>query len=165
MFAQSIFAKREGLRDPELSCEEQERRAESITGDLRRFGDLAILRVRRRAREVAITMGIDLFKATWHDQREFDCGRAVFQLEHFAPVGKLKAACLAARPIEEVDRVLAEDVVVVWVLKEEDKKLTALGYKCNRNDPAEAYRRAGIEVVESPIGSRFGSGGHVSRPG
>jgi hypothetical protein len=32
-------------------------------------------------------------------------------------------------------------------LKDEDKRLTELGYRSNREDPVKAYWEAGIEIV------------------
>jgi len=35
---------------------------------------------------------------------------------------------------------------VAWILKDEDRELTKLGYKSYRENPAEAYKQAGIKL-------------------
>ena len=47
----------------------------------------------------------------------------------------------------DIEEILNTRIKVVWILKEEDKKLTELGFKNNRNDPRSAYLSAGIEMA------------------
>lgn len=47
---------------------------------------------------------------------------------------------------EEVENVLSR-AKTIWILREEDQRLSSLGYKSNRPDPEKAYKDAGIVIV------------------
>ena len=61
------------------------------------------------------------------------------------PVNHIRAACLKAESEEETARCL-EEAEVAWVLREEDRMLTRLGFRTARPDPRAAYRAAGISL-------------------
>ena len=56
--------------------------------------------------------------------------------------------CLKANSEIEIFHILKEKLKIAWILKEEDKKLTSLGYKSNRENPEQAYSEAMIEIKE-----------------
>lgn len=138
--------KAELLRDAELAPRERQRVLESISDDLKKFTDLIQAGVSDAALAQAERMGVDLRTAGWHDQPRFDPGRKVFVREHVVPVTHIRRACLSAKSEEDTARCL-EEAKVAWVLREEDRMLTRLGFRSARPDPGAAYRAAGISLV------------------
>jgi hypothetical protein len=144
-FARSIFAKAELLRTTELAQRDRQRVLESISDDLKKFTDLIQAGVSDAALAQAERMGVDLRTVGWHDQPRFDPGRRVFVREHVVPVNHIRAACLEAESEEETARCL-EEAKVAWVLREEDRMLTRLGFRTVRPNPRAAYQAAGISL-------------------
>lgn len=146
-FANAIWAKVELLQSGILQERERRRVMESISDDIKKCTDLTPPRVSLAAREEARRREVDLDGMGWHDQPRFDPGRAIFHREHVIPVKTIRARCLdaeSARPI--VDALKSAEVA--WILKSEDRRLTQLGLRSNRPDPADAYRKAGIILEE-----------------
>lgn len=146
-FAISVFAKLSALRTLELSASERARLREAVADDLKKCTNFCVPRVSVRAHRRASRLRIDLRGQGWHQQPRFDPGRRIFHWEHVHPVSALIAHCERQRTVRGVLRVLLTLPQVVWVLKEEDRRLTRLGYRSRRSDPAEAYERAGIVLL------------------
>jgi hypothetical protein len=150
-FARSLLAKRELLDVDGLSTRQRARVMESLSDDLKKFCDVVTPELRapfvsRAARAAAATLDVDLCQHGWHSQSGFDKGRAVFHVEHVIPVRALRATCLTAASLSDVVNALST-VRIAWILKSEDRELTRLGYRTQRDDPERAYREAGIELV------------------
>jgi hypothetical protein len=145
-FSNSISAKARVARDVQLELRERRRLLEAISEDIKKFTDLLPPLVSEAAHLEAQRRGVDLRQMGWHDQSRFDPGRRTFQWEHVLPVGGLRELCLLADSPEAIAQVL-ETARVAWILKEEDRRLTALGYRAVRPDPLAAYREAGIKLT------------------
>jgi hypothetical protein len=61
-------------------------------------------------------------------------------------VSALREKCLRAADEDAVLAILTGEIRVVWILREEDEKLTALKYRNKR--PPTAYEDAQIEIWE-----------------
>lgn len=146
-FSESIWAKVRVAREVELELRERRRLLEAISEDIKKFTDLLPPLVSEAAHLEAQRRGVDLRQKGWHDQSRFDPGRRVFQWEHVLPVGSMREQCLRATSPTAVAQIL-EAGRVAWILKEEDRRLTGLGYRATRPDPDAAYRQAGITLVE-----------------
>lgn len=142
-FAESIWAKARLMSAVELNSRERLRVREAISEDIKKITDLLPPRVSAAARLEAERRGVDLRLMAWHDQHRFDQGRQMFQWEHILPVGAIRERCLRALSPAAVAEIL-ETARVAWILKEEDRRLTSLGYRASRPDPEAAYREAGI---------------------
>ncbi|MGQ0804520.1 MAG: hypothetical protein ACT4PI_11750 [Actinomycetota bacterium] len=145
-FARSIFAKVELLGSADLNPRERPRVLEALDVDIRKYTDLIDPKASDAALAVAATLPVDLHSVRWHDQPKFDRGRKLFVLEHVVPVKSIRDDCLLARSESEVAQRLAK-VMVAWICREEDRKLTSLGYRSARADPEGAYRAAGISLA------------------
>ena len=97
-----------------------------------------------KAKKLADAMQIDLTKMSWANQPKFDKGRKVFVFEHKTPINTL-----VQQMIDNPDNVLSilESIQIVWITRDEDAQLNALGYRKNREDHDKAYADAGITVV------------------
>lgn len=120
--------------------------------DLRKYSDLAFPELRRyrvsvAAAEVAASLGADLRTLTWAKQPKVDKGRVLLHYEHTATLGGVIAALCAEPDRERTVSVLVEDVSIAWITKEEDRRLTELGFRTERRDPVVAYRAAGIQLL------------------
>lgn len=146
VFAQSISLKATVAREVELEMREQRRLLESISEDIKKYTDLLPPLVSVGAQAEADRRGVDLRGMGWHDQHRFDRGRSTFQWEHIVPVGQIRSSCLEARNTGEIVQIL-KTARVAWILKEEDRRLTGLGYRSVRPDPDDAYRAAGITLL------------------
>jgi hypothetical protein len=150
-FVAAIVAKRP-LLHLALSDRQRRRTLESISGDLRKLGDvvtptLIAPLVSIAARAAAERKGIDLCQEDWHSQTRFDPGRSLFHVEHVTTVSALREMCLHAPSEEVLVHSLTAGIRIAWILKDEDAKLTQLGYRSHRPDPDIAYRQAGIDLV------------------
>ncbi len=151
-FARSFLAKASLGREWSLSTRQTSRLNESLSIDLRKFCDIVVPALRRpevsiAALRTADEIGIDLCQMTWHEQAAFDHGRVVFHCEHVMPIRSLREKCKALDTAEEIVDALDADLRVAWILKGEDRDLTAAGYAFNRPDPDDAYREVGIELT------------------
>jgi hypothetical protein len=151
-FADSVVAKRR-LLDLALTPAQRSAVLASVSEDIRKLCDvgmptLIVPLVSAAARVRADTIGVDLCRQSWHAQPRFDRGRSVFHAEHITPVRALREMCLSAPSAEALTRSLSQAIRIAWILKEEDRRLTELGYRATRPDPDAAYRDAGIELVE-----------------
>ncbi|WP_329462070.1 hypothetical protein [Streptomyces sp. NBC_01431] len=99
------------------------------------------------AAELAAGLGVDLRRETWHSQPKFDPGRAVFHYEHMNPVGEIVSRLGAAECAGDVVVLISESLRLAWITKEEDCRLTALGFRQRRPDPQGAYAQAGIVLL------------------
>ncbi len=150
-FVAAIIAKRPLLNLP-LSDRQRRRILESISDDLRKLGDvvtptLVAPLVSVAARATAEREGIDLCQEDWHSQTRFDAGRGLFHVEHVTTVRALREMCLHVPCEDALIDSLTAGIRIAWILKEEDARLTQLGYRSHRPDPDIAYRQAGIELV------------------
>lgn len=147
-FATSIGAKADALGGSlPLSSQHQQRLRESISDDIKKATNFHRHRVSVAAHLEASSREIDLASKTWHDQPRFDPKRRLFVVEHKVTVGTLRDRCIGARDTSGILNVLVNDLVVVWVLREVDDKLTRLGFRTHRPDPDRAYEAAGIKMV------------------
>lgn len=153
LFARAILAKVNALTSPELKPNQRKRLRKSITEDIRTcagllFPDVVSPAVSKAAQLEADRTGVALYEKTWYDQTTFDPGRKVFHLEHIHPISAIQKECEQAKSEDAILRVLKTRLRLAWILKQEDKELTRLGYRSIRPDPADAYRKAGIELGE-----------------
>jgi hypothetical protein len=147
-FAKSIFVKAMLIKYLELTNKENARINESINEDIKKYTDLIPPGKSKSADQKANNIGIELCKQGWHDQPKFDYKRQIFQFEHFYTVKLIREKCLKALSEEEIANVLDKYSKVIWILKDEDKKLTSLGYRSERENPIIAYEEAGIELQD-----------------
>ncbi len=148
-FARAILAKAGALREylNDLSHSQQRRFLESIGDDIKKATALHPHDMSVAAAEEAARRGVDLTAKTWHDQPRFDPGRKTFIAEHMVPVSALVYACTQQSDIEGVLNVLVNRLRVVWLLRDEDKSLTRLGFRHRRASPEQAYQAAGIRIA------------------
>lgn len=123
---------------------------ESLLNHLcREVEDLAPRNVSVAAAEEAARRGLgDLRVYHWDDQvtRMRDRGRAMFHWDHHTPVAELRRALLAPSQ-RAVPAAVLSRARIVWITKAEDRRLTELGFRDRRPDPAAAYRAARIELA------------------
>lgn len=70
----------------------------------------------------------------------------MFHYEHMQPIASVRTAVAKAASPEEVVQILRREVRLAWITKEEDARLTALGYGYKRPDPDAAYAASGIQL-------------------
>jgi hypothetical protein len=145
-FAAAIYAKARALKELDLTDAHRSRLRESISDDIKKASNFHAHKMSVNARKKAATFGIDLGSKTWHDQHGFDPGRQVFIVEHMTTISMLREKCLQAADEGAVLAVHTGEIRVVWILREEDERLTALKYRSKR--PATAYEEARIEIWE-----------------
>ena len=109
--------------------------------------------VSRKAAEKANQLGIDLqtLRSTrWEQQttKLQDPARNIFHFEHFVPAGDMakKILDMNERSVPKIVEILAS-AEIAWILKEEDKELTKLGFRKNRADPRACYDKAQILLI------------------
>ncbi|HVT90299.1 MAG TPA: hypothetical protein VHD56_15715 [Tepidisphaeraceae bacterium] len=120
---------------------------ESISDDIKKCSNLTRPRISQKALDKCKALGIEnLQDKDWHDQPKFDPGRKIFRWEHFNPVSAIREKC-HAKSEQEIFEILKKGILVVWILKEEDKELTRQGRRIDRPDPEAAYRDAKIVIV------------------
>jgi hypothetical protein len=156
-FASSIWAKAEALRTlRDLPRPLEQRLKESISDDLKKATNFQRHYCSHAAERVAAALSrpVDLREQTWHDQGTFDPNRRLFVVEHKVTIASLRDLCRGAPDVANVLDILVDKFVVVWVLREEDDRLTRLGYRTKRPDPDAAYREAEIHLLD-------GSGPHI----
>jgi hypothetical protein len=152
-FATAIYAKATAIHELSLTAQQVARFREAIGVDIRKCCDLLMpdprpALVSVKADGLARELGVDLATQTWHTQRRFDADRSLFHFEHYAPVGELGQQCRELDEVGEITALLADQLRVVWITKEEDRELTRLGFRARRRDPRAAYSAAGIAVLE-----------------
>ena len=100
-------------------------------------------RASEKALKKAKERGVSLKDLSWNGQKEFDPDREIFHYEHLWTVTDIIVLCENAKTKEEVSKIL-EKLEVVWILKEENKKLK----KTKRSDDPEGkeYNDAGITL-------------------
>lgn len=154
-FAESIYIKSYYLKqslnqknkDLTISKSYENSLRESISVDIRKYADLIPPTGQSEAAsKLAHEKGINLGAMTWNNQtnKKFDPSRKQFHFEHFNTVFDIRSFCLDAKTLEEIKNILSTKTKIVWILKEEDKRLTALGYQRHRPDPEAAYLHSGI---------------------
>jgi hypothetical protein len=146
VFAKSIFTKSIAINSLTLDKRQRARIMESISDDIRKYTDLIKPMVSINAKKQANKIGIILEENGWHDQKKFDLHRKYFQLDHVILVKDVRESCLKSKDEEEIKNILINKTKVAWILYEENKKLSELGYRSNRPDPAAAYKEAGIKL-------------------
>lgn len=155
VFAQSIFAKAKALKALELTPNQRKRLRSSLTAEIRTCGGLLypeILspEVSEAALQEAERLGVNIRAHTWHSQLFFDKGRKVFHWEHVDPIGCIQQACEAAGSEDAILEILKTRLRIAWILKQEDRELTKLGFRSKRPDPEVAYQAAKIVLVKPP---------------
>ena len=146
-FAESIHAKTSALQRLQLTERQQSRFREAVSDDIKKCTNFLTPEVSVAAKQKAESKAVDLFSKDWHEQHQFDPGRGVFHFEHVVPVLSIRKMCERAHSSEEILSILLRNLRVAWILKEEDRKLSSLGYRSKRPDPNEAYRHAGIKLL------------------
>jgi hypothetical protein len=146
-FSKSIFIKCVCIAENNLDAISQKRILESVDNDIRKVTDLCIPESSKAAAKEFLAIGIDYTKKRWQDQPKFDNKRELFFLEHYLPVNNIRRECLNAKSEEEIEEILWNRPRLIWILRKENERLNALGYGRKRDDPAKAYREAGIEII------------------
>lgn len=152
LFSGSIFEKSQALKEEFITVRQKRYLNRAINFEIRHACDALLPdnltpRVSIKAHEVAQCIGVELRHMDWHDQPKFDPGRKVFHMEHVVPVKNVRGSCILAPSKEAVLDVLKQQIVIAWILKEEDNRLNQLGFRSNRPDPWGAYKAAGIEII------------------
>lgn len=103
----------------------------------------------------------DIREKTVNDQPQFEpCGYrsgtkgAIFHLEHIFTGTmfrrKINNIGEEERTVDKIEQIVKENYVTAWITKDEDKLLTAKGYRTNRpENPMEAYEKVGIKLFGS----------------
>jgi len=147
-FATAIAAKVRALRATAATSAQQQRLRESISDDIKKATNFHPHHQSVAAQDFASSSGIDLTGKTWHDQHHFDPKRRIFVVEHKRTVGSIRELCIQAEAEDRILEILTKEICAVWVLREEDDRLTRLGFRVRRPDPDDAYRQAGIEIAK-----------------
>ena len=146
-FARSVFAKSQLLNSSGLrTSRERLHVREAIGFDVRKYSDFLVPTASDAALILAAELGVELRTLAWRDQPRVDPGRKRFLLEHVLPVAEVRERCREAATEDDVAECLKQ-VRVAWILREEDDRLTELGYRTDRPDPAVAYQDAGISLA------------------
>lgn len=104
------------------------------------------------AQKEADARGIgDLTQYAWADQTKKgkmgDVGREAFHFEHTVPVSSLLNQLLALKqPAVEAIGAIISTAEVAWITTGENDRLNELKFRHEREDPAAAYKTAGIEL-------------------
>ena len=156
IFARGLRDKATALDGMALTAKQTAALRKSISTDIRKLCDMVFPAVKPydisvAAADAAAALGVDLQAQTWDTQTKFDPKRQVFHYEHMATVADIVDAVLAADSVEQAADELAQRIRVAWILKEEDARLTRLGYRKRRPDPDAAYAEAGIPMVPLPL--------------
>jgi hypothetical protein len=152
LFSGSIFEKSQALREASATVRQKRYLNRAISFEIRHACDALLLdnltpRVSINADSAAQSIGVDLRLVDWHDQPKFDPGRKLFHMEHVIPVLDVRNSCSLATSKEDVLAVIKSKIVIAWILKEEDYRLSQLGFRSKRPDPWAAYLAAGIELI------------------
>jgi hypothetical protein len=143
-FAESIYAKTTALNTLDLDKKTKARFLESISDDIKKCSNFVRPLVSDKAQQETAKYKFNLFDMNWHDMKKED--RKTFHFEHVNTVLSLRIACCEAFSSETILQILLSKIKVAWVLKDEDKRLSANGYKSKR--PDNAYEHVGIKLVE-----------------
>lgn len=97
-------------------------------------------------------LNLDHLRETkWSNQakRLSDPQRKIFHFEHVVPNTQLANQIreVRNRPVGEIEKLL-KTAEIAWILKKEDKKLSANGHRSKRADPRACYEKAGIKLLE-----------------
>jgi hypothetical protein len=135
-----------------MTQRQRARLTESLAVDLRKLCDMLIpdaryAEVSEAAAEVTASLEVDLRVQPWQAQAGFDAGRRLLHYEHMTPVGRLVALVRSADTPDEIVSALSDHLRVAWITKEENSRLTALGFRHKRPDPEAAYQAAGIVLL------------------
>ncbi len=97
----------------------------------------------KKARQLALKNNWPL-DMNWYEQPKYDKGRKQLLMEHKNPLEEIWIKLCEEH--WNTERILVEEIQIVWVTREEDHELTRLGYRTKRPDSDKAYREAGIEI-------------------
>jgi hypothetical protein len=151
-FAQGLLDKTRALNELDFNKHQRARLRESISVDVRKLCDMLIPDARHpwvsvAAAEQAVAVEVDLGQETWHSQTRFDPKRAVFHYEHVNPVSQIVNTLTYADSVGAIVQTLSDGLWLAWITKDEDARLTALGYRHKRPDPGAAYAEAGVVLL------------------
>jgi hypothetical protein len=155
IFSRGLRDKATALETMALTPKQASALTKSISTDIRKLCDIVFPAVKpsaisAAAAEAAAALEVDLQTQTWDTQTSFDRDRQVFHYEHMATVADIVDAVLAADSVQDAADALAQRIRVAWILKEEDARLSGLGYRHRRPDPDAAYFEAGIQMLPPP---------------
>lgn len=153
-FARGIHDLLRALEEPalELNKHQSARVREAVSVSIRKVCDVLVPDARHpevsiAAAEKAAVLGVDLRTQTWQTQTKFDRGRVVFHYEHMRPIVAIRLALGSATSSDDVIETIRRDLRLAWITKEENLRLTSLGYNSVRPDPDAAYAEAGIALM------------------
>lgn len=151
-FSAGMWAKRLLLEEQQLTARQVTAVMSSLAQDIRKLCDVLVPMylvpfVSRRAHESATALGIDLGATGWHQQPNFDKGRAIFHLDDVTTVQDIRSQFLAAPHRSTGMQVLGEQLAVAWILKTENAVLDERGLRNHRADGRAAYAECGIELI------------------
>lgn len=161
-FAESIFIKvrvwkvleAQNKDDPRIP-----RFKESISEDIKKASTFKAHKKSEAAEEIyknskAAGMSgfeLELEEQNWHTQSRFDGKKrreGQFHVEHKTPVSALRDECRKCHSVDGILNILNNNLVVVWITKEENERLDKNKYRTKRPDPDLAYKMAGIVICE-----------------
>lgn len=91
----------------------------------------------------------DIRKLSWKDVSATRGLRGKFSFEHFVPVNTMRSQLIALKnpSVDQIQKILDEGKIV-WVTTAENDRLSKNGFRCNRPNPAEAYKACSIVIAE-----------------
>jgi hypothetical protein len=117
----------------------------------RNMEDVAPRNVSVKAAHRGRSLGIDdLRRLHFDDGCRIPGGRRSSSLhwEHWLPVAEMRRELMSlSDPTPAACRAVLSKARLCWILKEEDDRLSELGFRSRRPDPDAAYRAAGIELA------------------
>jgi len=159
VFARSICVKNKALKRLELNKNQRQRLRMTIVADIRACGGILYpevipLEVSEEALRVAKRLKVkDIHTMPWQKQHSFDKGRKLLHWEHVETIGEIQKECEQATKVKEIVSVLKAKLRIAWILKDEDRLLSQLGYKTKRPDANAAYEEANIVLVKISVTS------------
>lgn len=143
-FADSISSKIKYLKNYEEDSIYYKNLRSSIQEDLKKCSNIITPRTSRKASALAKKKKIKLSELRWDTQTKFDQKRANFHWEHYNTVANLGDKCIELKTRSKILNFLHENLIIVWVLKSENKKLDTSGFRSNRPNSKGAYKKTGI---------------------
>jgi hypothetical protein len=158
-FAESIFKKVRALKELNLNKAQAQRLNESISEDIKKASTFKTHKKSKAAEKLYKTrkkadksgFELELEKQNWHTQSRFDGKNrreGQFHVEHKTPVSALRDECRKCDSVDGILNILNNNLVVVWITKEENERLDKNKSRTKRPDPDLAYKMAGIVICE-----------------
>ena len=129
----------------------QKKLKEALKDVIKKWTDQPVTMVSKKVLELSKKVDINPFDLMWPKREALgrdNTGKSILVWEHTTPNKEITDIFLSCKSLNDIKKAMSNYSRVCWITRDEDNRLTSLGYKSSRPGGwKKCYESAGIEII------------------